>query len=352
MWRKVKGTIVIKAEKIEEAAEGIKLASRIIQKGSLAAFPTETVYGLGANAFSAAAVRKIFLVKGRPEDNPLIVHIAQAETLKDLAAHIPPPAWDLAERFWPGPLTMVFKKKPLIPSETTAGLDTVAVRIPRHSTALALIKSAGLPVAAPSANLSGRPSPTTAEHVLEDLAGRVEVLLDGGPCEVGLESTVLDLSREKPILLRPGGVTLEELQEVLGEVEMSSSLEEGENPSSPGMKYQHYAPRAPMFLVEGNPVQVIKKIRKLCRENYIKGRKVGLLLTEENKDLYFEAEAVEILGTRQNWGEIAANLFKGLRSLDASGVDLILAESFEERGLGLALMNRLRKAASGRIIKA
>jgi len=217
---------------------------------------------------------------------------------------------------------------------------------------LALIKSAGLPLAAPSANLSGRPSPTTAEHVLEDLAGRVEVLLDGGPCVVGLESTVLDMSGEKPILLRPGGVTLEELQDVLGEVEIASSLEEGQKPSSPGMKYQHYAPRVPMFLVEGEPVQVIKKIRKLCRENYLKGRKVGLLLTEENKDLYFEAEAVEILGTRQNPKEIAANLFNGLRRLDASGVDLILAESFEERGLGLALMNRLRRAASGRVIKA
>ncbi|PKM80033.1 MAG: threonylcarbamoyl-AMP synthase [Firmicutes bacterium HGW-Firmicutes-13] len=352
MWRKVKGTIVIKAEKIEEASEGINLAGKVIQKGGLVAFPTETVYGLGANAFSAAAVRKIFLVKGRPEDNPLIVHIAEVETLKQLAAHIPSQAWELAERFWPGPLTMVFKKKPLIPPETTAGLDTMAVRIPRHAAALALIKSAGLPLAAPSANLSGRPSPTTAEHVLEDLAGRVEVLLDGGPCVVGLESTVLDMSGEKPILLRPGGVTLEELQDVLGEVEIASSLEEGQKPSSPGMKYQHYAPRVPMFLVEGEPVQVIKKIRKLCRENYLKGRKVGLLLTEENKDLYFEAEAVEILGTRQNPKEIAANLFNGLRRLDASGVDLILAESFEERGLGLALMNRLRRAASGRVIKA
>lgn len=352
MWRKVKGTIVIKVKKNEEVSEGIKLAARVIQEGSLVVFPTETVYGLGANAFSAAAVKKIFLVKGRPEDNPLIVHVAQVETLKDLAVNIPFPAWELAERFWPGPLTMVLKKKILIPPETTAGLDTVAVRMPRHSAALALIKCAGVPVAAPSANLSGKPSPTTAEHVLEDLAGRVKVVLDGGPCIVGLESTVLDLSREKPLLLRPGGVTLEELQEVLGKIEIAPGLKKGQRPLSPGMRYKHYAPRAPMFLVEGEPLKVVKKIRKLCRENYLKGRKVGLLLTEENKDLYFEAEAVEILGTRQNFEEIAANLFRGLRRLDASGVDLILAESFEERGLGLALMNRLRKAASGRVIKA
>ncbi len=353
MPKKLKETLLIDAKKIEEAGEGIALAGEIIRRGGLVAFPTETVYGLGANAFSPEAVQKIFQAKGRPPDNPLIVHIAQEGILEELVEHIPKKTWELVRRFWPGPLTVVLKKKSAVPPEVTAGLDTVAVRIPLHPAALALIKEAGLPIAAPSANLSGRPSPTTAQHVLEDMQGKVEALVDGGPCVVGLESTVLDLSSEKPLLLRPGGVTLEELQEVLGEVEVQdpTSLGEEEVPSSPGLKYRHYAPGVPMYLVEGEPFRVRETIKQLCHENSLKGNKVGILVTAENAG-YFQADAVEVLGSRLSPQEIAASFFYSLRRLDASGVDLILAESFEEKGIGRALMNRLRKAASGKIIKA
>lgn len=353
MWRKVKGTLVVEAKDPKKAQQGIRQAADIIRRGGLVAFPTETVYGLGASAFLGPAVERIFLAKGRPGDNPLIVHIAREDALKDLVSSLPSTVPLLAKKFWPGPLTLVLPKGPRVPPEVTAGLDTVAVRMPRHPVALALIREAGLPIAAPSANLSGRPSPTTAEHVLEDLAGRIQLLLDGGPCPVGLESTVLDLTGEVPMLLRPGGVTLEQLQETLGEVRVldSRKLKEGKTPPSPGLKYRHYAPRAPMFLVEGEPSRVVKEIQKICRENRLKGRRVGLLVAEENRE-QFRAEAVEVLGLRRSPEEMAARLFDSLRRLDASGVDLILAETYEETGMGMALMNRLRRAASGRVIKA
>ncbi len=353
MWRKVKGTLVVEAKDLKKAERGIQEAAQIIRRGGLVAFPTETVYGLGASAFSGSAVERIFRAKGRPGDNPLIVHIAEEKDLKELAAQRPPLVSLLVEKFWPGPLTLVLPRGPRVPPEVTAGLDTVAVRMPRHPVALALIRAAGLPIAAPSANRSGRPSPTTAEHVLEDLAGRIQMLLDGGPCPVGLESTVLDLTHEVPLLLRPGGVTLEQLQETLGEVHLLDphSYKKGEAPPSPGLKYRHYAPRAPMYMVEGEPSRVVKEIKKICRENHLKGRRVGLLVTEENRS-QFRADAVEVLGLRRSPEEMAARLFDSLRRLDASGVDLILAETVEETGIGLALMNRLRKAASGRTIKA
>ena len=291
----------------------------------------------------------------------MIVHIAREGDLEELVEHIPRTAWELARRFWPGPLTMVLKKKQVVPPEVTAGLDTVAVRMPLHPAALALIEEAGLPIAAPSANLSGRPSPTTALHVLEDLQGKIDALIDGGPCVVGLESTVLDLTREKPRLLRPGGVTLEDLQEVLEgkEIQVCTAPGKGEEalggqeqpPPSPGLKYQHYAPEVPMYLVEGEPSRVREKIINLCQENRLQGKKVGVLVTAENA-ANLQAEAVEIMGSRQAPQEIAASFFNSLRRLDASGVDLILAESLEEKGLGRALMNRLRKAASGKTIRA
>ncbi|MDO9574136.1 MAG: L-threonylcarbamoyladenylate synthase [Candidatus Contubernalis sp.] len=352
MWRKVKGTMVANARDLKKAKKDIQHAAEIIRRGGLVAFPTETVYGLGANVFSAPAVERIFRAKGRPGDNPLIVHIAGEEVLEDLASEVPLTFRVLAEKYWPGPLTMVLPKGSRVPLEVTAGLDTVAVRMPGHPVALALIRAARLPIAAPSANLSGRPSPTTAEHVLEDLAGRIEFLLDGGPCTVGLESTVLDLTQEVPLLLRPGGVTLEQLRQTLGEVQVLNPLGyKDEAPPSPGLKYRHYAPRAPMFLVEGEPTRVVKEIQKICRENRLKGRRVGLLVTEENR-AHFRAEVVEVLGCRRSPEEMASRLFDSLRRLDATGVDLILAETFEETGIGLALMNRLRKAASNRFIKA
>ncbi|RQD76773.1 MAG: threonylcarbamoyl-AMP synthase [Candidatus Syntrophonatronum acetioxidans] len=352
MYRKVKGTLLIDAKNPEKAEAGIKKAAETLRRGGLVAFPTETVYGLGASAFSGEGVKKIFRAKGRPPDNPLIVHLAQLDTLKDLAVNIPPQAWTLAARFWPGPLTLILPKSPRVPPEVTAGLDTVAVRMPLHPTALALLRQAGLPLAAPSANLSGRPSPTTVEHVVEDLAGRVEIILDGGPCLVGLESTVLDITGKKPVLLRPGAVTLEELQEVLGEVEVPPDLSYKDRAApSPGLKYRHYAPRAPMFLVEGTREEMVGKMKKICQERRARGQKVGLLLSRENREL-FDGEVVEDLGPRNHPGEMAARLFYALRRLDSLGVDYILAETYEEKGIGLALMNRLRKAASGRVIKA
>ncbi|UNC93978.1 L-threonylcarbamoyladenylate synthase [Candidatus Contubernalis alkaliaceticus] len=344
--------MVANARDLKKAKKDIQQAAEIIRRGGLVAFPTETVYGLGANAFSAPAVERIFRAKGRPGDNPLIVHISGGEGLGELVSEVPQNFRLLAEKYWPGPLTMVLPKGLRVPREVTAGLDTVALRMPQHPVALALIRTARLPIAAPSANLSGRPSPTTAEHVLEDLAGRIQFLLDGGPCTVGLESTVLDLTHKVPLLLRPGGVTLEQLQETLGEVQVLDSMEfKDEAPPSPGLKYRHYAPRAPMFLVEGEPSRVVKEIQKICRENRLKGRRVGLLVTEENR-AYFRAEAIEVLGFRSSPEEMASRLFDSLRRLDTAGVDLILAETFEKTGMGLALMNRLCRAAQNRIIKA
>ena len=351
MYRKVKGTLLIDAKNLEKAEGGIKKAAALLRQGGLVAFPTETVYGLGASAYSGEGVEKIFRAKGRPPDNPLIVHLDRLDTLQDLAVDIPSHAWLLAARFWPGPLTLVLKKSPRVPLEVTAGLETVALRMPLHPVALALIREAGFPLAAPSANLSGRPSPTRVEHVVEDLAGKVKIILDGGPCLVGLESTVLDITGEKPLLLRPGAVTLEELQEVLGEVEIPPDLSYKDRAApSPGLKYRHYAPRAPMFLVEGSRDQMAEKMKEICRERRERGEKVGLLVSRENRDL-FEGEVVEVLGPRNHPAEMAARLFYALRRLDSLGVDFILAETFEEKGIGLALMNRLRKAASGRVIK-
>lgn len=351
MWRKVKGTLVIEARDREKVRRAVERAAEIIRRGGLVAFPTETVYGLGADAFNPGALAKVFRVKGRPDDNPLIVHIARQGEVHRLASRVPPAAWELARLYWPGPLTLVLPKKPEVPPAVTAGLATVAIRMPAHPVALALIKASGLPLAAPSANLSGRPSPTTAGHVLEDLAGRLEAVLEGGPCTVGLESTVLDLTGEKPVLLRPGGVTREELASILGEIQVPVPSRADSPSPSPGMKYDHYAPRAPMFLVEGEPTQVARRIQEMLRENQQKGRQVGLLVTAGNQYLFEAAAAVEVLGDRENPGEIAARLYQALRSLDRAGVDIILAEGFEEAGLGLALANRLRKASGGRVMR-
>ena len=325
---------------------GIRIAARFILEGKLVAFPTETVYGLGADALNENAVRRIFEAKGRPADNPLIVHIAEFDDLKKLAREIPGEAKLLAERFWPGPLTMVLPKREEVPYVTTGGLDTVAVRMPAHPIALALIK-ASTPIAAPSANISGKPSPTLAEHVIDDFYGRIECIIDGGETKIGVESTVIDLSSERPTLLRPGGLPLEEIEKVIGEVEIHPAVRGKlvDVARSPGMKYRHYSPSAQVIVVEGKRENVRRKIAELVEEYRSKGLRVGVMATEK-----YEADEFFHLGKTEE--EVARNLFRALRELDKRGVDVIIAEGIEERGLGFAVMNRLRKAAGYRIVWA
>jgi len=325
---------------VQEAAEWL-------QAGEVVAFPTETVYGLGADAANTAAVDKIFAAKGRPSDNPLIVHVANLAQVEAVAAAIPPVAKTLMERFWPGPLTLVLPKRGGAVSErVTAGLPTVAVRMPNHPLALALIEASGLALAAPSANRSGRPSPTTAAHVLADLSGRIAGVIDGGPTGIGVESTVLDCSGEVPTILRPGGVTKEALSEVIGRVEEAVGIgDEQTAPKAPGMKYTHYAPKAPLWIVSGPPPLV----QRFIDESRAKGKTVGVLTTEENKNRY-AADVVLACGTRRRLETVAHRLYDTLRQFDETGVDLIYSEAFPEEGIGAAIMNRLKKAAGGRVI--
>ena len=325
-------------------ARKIKLAARFILDGKLVAFPTETVYGLGADALNESAVRRIFEAKGRPADNPLIIHISRFEELERLASYVPKEARLLAERFWPGPLTMVLPKADDVPSVTTGGLDTVAVRMPSHPIARALIEES-TPIAAPSANISGKPSPTLAEHVIDDFYGKIECIIDGGETAVGVESTVIDLTSEKPVLLRPGGLPLEELESVIGEVEIHPAVrgELTDVAKSPGMKYKHYSPNASVIVVEGKRENVRRKIMELVNEYRARGLRVGVMATEE-----YDADEFFHLGRSE--AEVARNLFKALRELDKRGVDVIIAEGIEERGLGFAVMNRLRKAAGYKIV--
>ncbi len=323
-------------------------ASNLIKENEVVAFPTETVYGLGANAKSDEAVEKIFKAKGRPSDNPLIVHISNEEQLDELVEEIPGSAQKLMKAYWPGPLTIIFKNKQGVLSErVTAGLDTVGIRMPDHPIALHLIEESGLPIAAPSANRSGKPSPTTAQHVLEDLEGRISGIVDGGETGVGVESTVVDCTREIPMILRPGGVTKEQLEQIAGQVLVDPSLKEGEGaPKSPGMKYAHYAPNAPLFLVEGDK----KAIDELILEKQAEGLKVGVLTTEERKDDY-QAECVIACGKREQLETVAHSLYETLRAFNKRDVDIIFSEVFPLEGVGLAIMNRLQKAAGYRYIK-
>ncbi|MCS5695496.1 L-threonylcarbamoyladenylate synthase [Desulfofundulus thermocisternus] len=335
---------------VEPRFEIIGRAGMILRRGGLVAFPTETVYGLGASALDGRAVRRIFEVKGRPPDNPLIVHVAGRGMLRPLVRSWPATAEKLVAAFWPGPLTLVLPAAPGVPREVTAGLDTVGIRMPAHPVALALIASAGIPVAAPSANLSGRPSPTTAGHVLQDLNGRIDAILDAGPAGVGVESTVLDLVADVPVILRPGGITPEELEKVIGKVKVDPGADGGDvsRPRSPGMKYRHYAPRVPLVLVEGEPERVAARLKELADNYRALGRRVGILATAETAGKLNGGQVV-VAGSRQNPAAIASRLFAALRQLEGRGVDVILAEGIEPRGLGLAVMNRLRRAAGGHI---
>ncbi|HJV45248.1 MAG TPA: L-threonylcarbamoyladenylate synthase [Bacillota bacterium] len=325
-------------------------AVELLKAGEAVAFPTETVYGLGANALSSTAVQKIFQAKGRPSDNPLIVHIANRKQLGELVNRIPANAQKLMDAYWPGPLTMIFPLQAGIAPEVTAGLSSVGIRMPDHPVALKLIEAAGLPIAAPSANRSGRPSPTTADHVWEDLQGRIAGIVDGGPTGVGVESTVLDVTVDPPMILRPGGLSKEQIEEVIGPVGMDPgllSLEE--KPKSPGMKYQHYAPKGEMWIVTSPSVEdQVKTIRQLIGQAKEQERRVGVLATEESSLMYPEADLVIACGKREEPETIARNLYDSLRSFDHYDIQYILAESFPTEGLGAAIMNRLAKAAGHR----
>jgi len=352
----MKETILLKVDPENPDPAKIQTAAQIIQKGGLVAFPTETVYGLGADALNPDAVLALFEAKKRPLDNPPIVHVANASEVYKLAKHVSKKAELLMEKFWPGPLTLVFKRSSIVPDVTVAGLDTVAIRMPKHKVALALIKQSNRPIAAPSANLAGKPSPTTAKHVYEDLNGRIDAILDSGPTIIGVESTVLDLSVDPPMVLRPGGTTFEALKQVLGEVKLHPFVEaEQELPlektRSPGMKHKHYAPKAEVILVEGAVPAVIKKVKELAESYRLKGAKVGILATDETQTAY-KADVVKSLGSRFNLAVVAQNLFRLLREVDAENVDVIIAEGVPSEGIGLAIMNRLRKASGYHIIKA
>lgn len=336
-------TLVVNQDSNRIDEQTIRQAGEIIKNGGLVAFPTETVYGLGGDGLNPASARKIYEAKGRPSDNPLIIHIYCLDDLKKLVKEVPESAKKLAEAFWPGPLTMILPKADCVPKETTGGLDTVAVRMPSHKVALAFIKAAGGFVAAPSANLSGKPSPTLAKYVIEDMDGRIEMIIDGGDIDIGLESTIVDLTTETPMILRPGYITLDMLKDVLGEVTCDPTLLDGnckERPKAPGMRYRHYAPKGDMLIIEGAPDAVVKEINVLVSESKAEGMKTGVIATRENADKY-KADIVKIIGGRNEESAIASSLYRILREFDDEEVDAIYSESFESDGIGQAIMNRL-----------
>ena len=337
----------IEKECIEKSV--IREAAEIIKKGGTVVFPTETVYGLGADALNEKAAKSIYKAKGRPSDNPLIIHISEYEDLKKITKEIPKNADILINKYWPGPLTIIFKKSNQVPYSTTGGLDTVAVRMPNHQVALELIKASGTCIAAPSANISGRPSPTKGEHVIEDLEGRVNMIIDGGDQKIGIESTIIDLTVTPPVILRPGYITYEMIKEDIIDAKLDNHFSE-EKPKAPGMKYKHYAPKADMVIVTGESKGVIEKINTLAEEKKLKGKKVGIIATTESKDLYKIGKVISV-GKRNSEKEIAKNIYTALREFDRIGVDFIYCESFSDENIGNAIMNRLKKASANNIIK-
>ncbi|MDP3386096.1 MAG: L-threonylcarbamoyladenylate synthase [Eubacteriales bacterium] len=343
-------TIVVKIDR-ENIDEAIMIElSHIIKNNGTVVFPTETVYGLGANALSDIAVAKIFAAKGRPSDNPLIVHISNIEQLDRIVEIIPEKAKVLMDKFWPGPLTLLFKKKAVISDMITGGLDTVAVRMPSSKIALKLIEICDLPLVGPSANISGKPSPTTAEHVIKDLDGKVDAIIDGGDCEFGMESTVIDVLNETPMILRPGSITLEEIAEAINTVIYDPAMMHNTIiAKSPGQKYIHYAPKGEVYLYIGEADDIANAINQAAARFIDESNKVMILGTEENILNYKEGIILN-LGSRTNPMEISSNLFSMLRKADELKADIILVEGVEEEGLGVAIMNRLKKASGGRII--
>lgn len=349
---KIFSVIETKTENLDQIYQE---ASNIIKQGGLVAFPTETVYGLGANGLDKKAAAKIYTAKGRPSDNPLILHIAEIKQLEKIVKQIPEDAEKLMERYWPGPLTIIFEKTDLVPYETTGGLETVAVRMPDHTAARRLIQESGVPIAAPSANTSGRPSPTSASHVAEDLFGKVDLILDGGSVGIGLESTIVDVTVMPPVILRPGYITQEMLRETLKkEIFLDTALTQGAakdiKPKAPGMKYRHYAPKAELIIVEGLPEKTAEKIQELAAEKTAEGKRVGIIGTKELQK-YYQTGLIKIIGTREQEETIAQNLYRILREFDEAQVDIIYSESFSEKNFGQAIMNRLVKAAGNKVIK-
>ena len=358
-----KRTLRIRINPRKPERGSIRRAARIIMDGGIVGFPTETVYGLGANALDAKAVGKIFTAKDRPFDDPLIVHVCRMGQVYGLVKKVTLDAKVLMEKFWPGALTIILEKSPLVPQVTTAGLSSVAIRMPSHKIARMLIEEAKVPIAAPSANTFGKPSPTNAQHVLDDLDGKIDCVIDGGDASIGVESTVIDMTGTVPVVLRPGGISVEEISKAIGKVRVHHAV--GKNAGkrnaeklkkftakSPGMKYRHYAPRAEVILVEGRPARVMEKIGKLVKEN--RSKKIGLLLADSEKnaipglELMHGDVMVEYLGGgAQN---AAKNLFRSLRKFDTEKVGLVIAQGIAEKGMGLAVMNRLRRAA-GRVVR-
>lgn len=346
-------TEVIKIDQNNMDTEALERAAAIIRDGGLVAFPTETVYGLGADALSAEASKKIYAAKGRPSDNPLIVHVAEFSDMEKIAQEMPEEAKKLADAFWPGPLTMIVRKNDKVPYETTGGMDTVAVRMPNHPVALELIRRSGGYIAAPSANTSGKPSPTLAEHVAFDMDGRIPMILDGGPVGIGIESTIVDLTEDIPMILRPGYITPKMLEKVIGEVKMDPGIiasDSLQKPKAPGMKYKHYAPKGDLVIVEGKKQAVAETINHLTKMDAEAGLKTAVIASDENLSLY-DADCKINIGSREHEESIAANLYEVLREMDEMGVQKMYSESFAGGGLGAAIMNRLLKAAGHHVIR-
>lgn len=346
-------TIIEKVDPGRIDTDVMEQAGKLIAEGELVAFPTETVYGLGGDALDPDASRRIYAAKGRPSDNPLIVHIADFDDMKRVAREVPEQAKKLADAFWPGPLTMIVWKSDAVPEATTGGMQTVAVRMPNHPVALELIRRSGCLIAAPSANTSGRPSPTEAQHVAEDLSGKIAMILDGGPVGIGIESTIIDLTEEKPMILRPGYITPEMLSEVLQEEVVIDpgiiAADDTRKPKAPGMKYKHYAPKAEMIIVDGAQDAVIHKINELTAAKRAEGKKVAVIATDETKDRY-DAQVILSMGKRADEDAIAQHLYKILRECDELDVGEIYSECFQTPRIGQAIMNRLLKAAGHTVI--
>lgn len=347
-------TVIRKIDVNNIDREVMEEASQVLHRGGMVAFPTETVYGLGADALDEKASAKIYAAKGRPSDNPLIVHISDIEQLDKLVCEIPDNAKKLMDAFWPGPMTLIFKKSGLVPDGTTGGLDTVAVRMPNHKVALKLIRTSGVAIAAPSANTSGRPSPTTAAHVADDLSGKIDMIIDGGAVGIGIESTIVDVTSEIPMVLRPGYITMEMLEKVVGKVGIDKAItgpvSPDVKPKAPGMKYKHYAPKAELTMFKGELKNVVEHINNLTDKNVKSGIKTGIIACEETKDMYKAGEVLSI-GSRNNEDTIAHNLYGVLRKFDDMNVDVIYGETFEDNRLGQAIMNRLLKAAGYHVEK-
>ncbi len=346
-------TNIIKINNIIDDEEKMKEAAQIIKDGGIVAFPTETVYGLGSDALNEDAVKKIFIAKGRPQDNPLIVHVA-SKNIQSLVEDTPDIAQRLIDKYWPGPLTLILKKKSIIPDMTSANLDTIGIRMPNNEIALKLIEMSNTVIAAPSANISGRPSPTDVERCIDDLSGRVDCIVGGKKSDIGLESTILDCTVNPPIVLRPGGITLEMLKEIDNRIEIDGAIMKKSTgdlkPKAPGMKYRHYAPKAKVKIISGERKKTIEKIKEIVDYYIDNNKKVCILTIQENEKEYNKGIKV-VLGSKENLLMVAQNLFESLRKCDDLGADVILAEAYEEKGVGIAIMNRLNKAAGFDIIE-